>query len=75
MGAPDVADEAAAPTAARHEIDNATARRIIRKIDWHILPLLFITYVFNFMDKTILSSAAVFGLKDDNHLHGQRELT
>lgn len=24
------------------------------------------------MDKTILSSAAVFGLKEDNHLHGQQ---
>lgn len=53
------------------DIDDAAARRILRKIDWHIMPLLFITYAFNFMDKTILSSAAVFGLKDDNHLVGQ----
>lgn len=56
-----------------HGIDDAAARRILRKIDWHIIPLLFVTYVFNFMDKTILSSAAVFGLKDDNHLVGQRK--
>lgn len=56
-----------------HEIDDAAARRILRKIDWHIIPLLFVTYAFNFMDKTILSSAAVFGLKDDNHLVGQRK--
>ncbi|KAK6062761.1 allantoate permease [Seiridium cupressi] len=64
--------EEIAPEAGHHDIDDAAARRILRKIDWHIIPLLFITYVFNFMDKTILSSAAVFGLKDDNHLVGQQ---
>lgn len=31
---------------------------------------MFITYNFNFIDKTILSSAAVFYLKDDTHLVG-----
>ncbi|KAK8109123.1 allantoate permease [Apiospora sp. TS-2023a] len=59
-------------TTAQHvEVDAATARRIVRKIDTRLLPLLFLTYVFNFMDKTILSSASVFGLKQDTHLHGQ----
>jgi hypothetical protein len=33
---------------------------------------LFVTDLFNFMDKTILSSAAVFGLEDDTHLVGKR---
>lgn len=39
-------------------------QRVLRKIDMRIIPLLFITYNFNFMDKTILSSASVFGLSD-----------
>ncbi|KAF5006948.1 hypothetical protein FDECE_6706 [Fusarium decemcellulare] len=52
--------------------DAATARRVVKKIDRVIIPLLFVTYMFNFMDKTILSSAAVFGLRDDNHLEGQQ---
>lgn len=52
-------------------VDAATARRIVRKIDRRLLPLLFVTYVLNFMDKTILSSASVFGLKQDTHLEGQ----
>lgn len=51
-------------------IDPALARRVVRKIDWWIIPLLFVTYNFNFMDKTILSSAAVFGLKESTHLEG-----
>ncbi|XXH01082.1 hypothetical protein Hte_007433 [Hypoxylon texense] len=46
------------------------ARRILRRIDWRIMPLLFLTYCFNFMDKTILSSASVFGLRQDTHLQG-----
>ncbi|KAI1411567.1 putative allantoate permease [Hypoxylon sp. FL1857] len=51
-------------------IDQDEARRILRRIDWRIMPLLFLIYTFNFMDKTILSSASVFGLREDTHLEG-----
>lgn len=43
----------------------ARIRHIVRKVDWRLIPLLFVTYMLNFMDKTILSSASVFGLIDD----------
>lgn len=46
--------------------DAGVARRVVKKIDRAIIPLLFVTYMLNFMDKIILSSAAVFGLRDDN---------
>lgn len=46
--------------------DAAVARRVLKKIDRAIIPVLFVTYMLNFMDKIILSSAAVFGLRDDN---------
>lgn len=45
--------------------DTTIARRVLRKIDMRLVPLLFFTYMLNFMDKTILSSAAVFGLTED----------
>lgn len=45
-------------------LDSGLAKRVLRKIDMRLIPLLFITYNLNFMDKTILSSASVFGLKD-----------
>jgi hypothetical protein len=45
---------------------SSAARNVLKKIDRVIVPLLFVTYMLNFMDKTILSSAAVFGLRDDN---------
>lgn len=46
-------------------VEPAEARRVLKKIDRTIIPLLFVTYMLNFMDKIILSSAAVFGLRDD----------
>ncbi|TID07062.1 putative transporter [Colletotrichum higginsianum] len=55
----------------RQHIDSGMAKKIVRKIDRNIIPLLFITYMFNFMDKTILSSASVFGLRNDTNLKGQ----
>ncbi|KAJ3930492.1 MAG: MFS general substrate transporter [Lentinula lateritia] len=52
--------------------DVTITRRVLRKIDWRLMPIMFITYNFNFIDKTILSSAAVFGLRTDTHLVGQQ---
>jgi hypothetical protein len=49
-----------------HGPSTTVARKVLKKIDRVLIPLLFCTYMLNFMDKTILSSAAVFGLRDDN---------
>ncbi|KAH7145588.1 major facilitator superfamily transporter [Dactylonectria estremocensis] len=54
-----------------HHAENEMAKRVLRKIDYNIIPVLFVTYMFNFMDKTILSSASVFGLREDTNLVGQ----
>ncbi|KAJ4056970.1 hypothetical protein NW758_001397 [Fusarium oxysporum] len=53
-------------------IDDEVANKVLAKIDRAIIPLLFITYMLNFMDKVILSSAAVFGLREDTNLKGQQ---
>lgn len=69
----DTKDTHVVPVDAEQELQPSTkalARRVIRKIDMRILMIMFVTYNFNFIDKTILSSAAVFGLTDDNHLVG-----
>jgi len=66
------------PSIAEEEVQDvspstkALAKRVIRKIDLRILVIMFVTYNLNFMDKTILSSAAVFGLTEDNHLVGKQ---
>ncbi|KAJ9157765.1 Major facilitator superfamily transporter allantoate [Pleurostoma richardsiae] len=53
-------------------LSEAENKRILRKIDRHLLPLMIITYTLNFMDKNAMSYSANFGLIDDNHLHGKQ---
>lgn len=45
--------------------DVALARRVLRKIDLRLMPIMFLSYVLNYTDKAILSSASVFGLSTD----------
>jgi len=54
-----------------HEaISPADQRALQWKIDFMILPYLAVCYAFFYIDKTTLSYAAIFGIKDDLHLQG-----
>ena len=46
-------------------------KRLVRKIDWTIAPLLAAVYFLQFLDKTTLSYTAVMGIREDTHLKGQ----
>lgn len=46
--------------------------RVLRRIDLRLLPILLGIYFLQFLDKTTLSYASVFGLIEDAHLHGQQ---
>lgn len=52
------------------EIDEATNRRLLRIIDWHMLPLMCTVYGLNYLDKTTLSYASIMGIKKDIGLVG-----
>ncbi|KAJ2993297.1 hypothetical protein NUW58_g1880 [Xylaria curta] len=39
--------------------------KLLRKIDWHMMPFLSIVYGLNYLDKTTLSYASVMGFKTD----------
>ena len=54
------------------DIDHEEARRVLRKIEWHIMPLLMGTYMLQYLDKSSINFAAVFGLEDGTHLQGQQ---
>merc|ERR1712000_145584 len=43
-----------------------------RKIDWHVVPLMFCCYTMQFIDKVILNYAAVMGLTTDLGLVGNQ---
>ena len=49
-------------------IDEKTNRRLLRKIDWNIMPMMCIVYGLNYLDKTTLSYASIMGLEKDLNL-------
>ncbi|KAK3671796.1 Allantoate permease [Recurvomyces mirabilis] len=46
-------------------IDEATNKRLLRIIDWHLIPVMCIVYGLNYLDKTTISYASVMGIKKD----------
>ena len=51
--------------------DPKQLKKLIRKIDLTIAPLLAAVYFLQFLDKTTLSYTAVMGIRDDTNLKGQ----
>ncbi|KAI2794109.1 hypothetical protein POX_a00699 [Penicillium oxalicum] len=49
-------------------LTNTTERKLMAKIDWHILPCLCVLYLLAFLDRVNISNAAILGLKEDLHL-------
>lgn len=43
---------------------------ITRKVDWRIVPIMFLIYLFNLLDKVSLNYVAVMGLPIDLKLQG-----
>ena len=52
------------------ETSSVDIRALRRKIDWHIVPLMFGCYTMQFLDKVILNYAAVMGIQKDLNLKG-----
>lgn len=56
----------------RRPIDAETNKRLLRKIDLHIMPLICIVYFLQYIDKTSISYASVTGIIQDTGLHGNQ---
>lgn len=54
------------------EYRNKETQRILRKVDWHLIPLLTTLYVFSFLDRSNLGNAAIAGMNEDLNLIGHR---
>ncbi|KAI9324554.1 putative MFS transporter [Zopfochytrium polystomum] len=50
--------------------DSAGVRRVLRRVDLTVLPLLCVTYMLQFVDKQAHSYSAVFDLFTDAHING-----
>jgi MFS family permease len=44
--------------------DQQQTKRLLRKIDWHLIPFLSLLYLLSFLDRTNIGNAKIFGLED-----------
>ncbi|KAK7984411.1 hypothetical protein PG989_011813 [Apiospora arundinis] len=63
-------DEAYAVYAANGDLDATAAemKAVLRKVDYRIVPILFTTYMLQYLDKNSINFASAFGLKQGTHL-------
>ena len=52
-------------------LDPLEAKRVLRKIDLRIVPILIMIYLLQYLDKNGINYASVFGLQEGTHLTGQ----
>ncbi|WPV16536.1 hypothetical protein CLAFUW4_07601 [Fulvia fulva] len=52
-------------------VDPQEASRVLRRIDYHILPILMMTYMLQYLDKSSINFASVHGLRQGTNLKGQ----
>jgi ACS family allantoate permease-like MFS transporter len=54
------------------EIDAATSRRLLRKIDLCLMPVMCLLYSFQFMDKLSTLSASIMGMREELEMVGDK---
>ncbi|CEL08694.1 hypothetical protein ASPCAL11839 [Aspergillus calidoustus] len=47
-------------------------QKLIRKVDWHVLPQLILIYLMSYIDRTNVGNARLFGVESDLNLSGQQ---
>lgn len=53
-------------------LDPAASRRLLRKIDLYIMPLICIVYFLQYLDKIAISYASVTGMRESANLQGNQ---
>lgn len=64
----DIDDAAAFVAGYQGEVTEEQSRRVRRKIDRHILPLMMVLYFVQFTDKTTLGHSSILGIWEANGL-------
>ncbi|KAH7024886.1 high-affinity nicotinic acid transporter [Microdochium trichocladiopsis] len=50
--------------------DKAATKRLLRKLDWHLIPFMSLIYLLCFLDRTNIGNARLDNLEQDLHLQG-----
>lgn len=56
--------------AASNGLDPEAEKRLLRKLDWRLLPLFTLVYCTNFIDRTAIGNAKIAGIEKDLHMVG-----
>ena len=52
------------------EVNTAAEKKLLWKLDLHVLPILWILYMFAFLDRVNIGNAKIQGLTKDLHMSG-----
>ncbi|EKG10591.1 Major facilitator superfamily [Macrophomina phaseolina MS6] len=53
----------------------ALEKRMLRKVDWRMLPLVILMYILNYLDRNNIAAARLAGLEEDLRLTGSQYQT
>jgi hypothetical protein len=53
-------------------VDPDQERKLVRKLDLFIVPMIMVTFFFSFLDRSNIGNAQVAGLSTDLKLHGSQ---
>ncbi|KAJ3553692.1 hypothetical protein NPX13_g10826 [Xylaria arbuscula] len=53
------------------EATDGEVKKVVLKIDYHVVPLLFVIYFLQYLDKNAINFANAYGLQQGTHLQGQ----
>ncbi|KAK9588205.1 High-affinity nicotinic acid transporter [Aspergillus fumigatus] len=53
-------------------LSTTTERKLMAKIDWHIVPCLCVMYLLAFLDRVNISNAAILGLQKDLNIENTK---
>ncbi|KAF2166219.1 hypothetical protein M409DRAFT_23411 [Zasmidium cellare ATCC 36951] len=57
------------------DIDPVKERRLVRKLDLHIVPMVMLLYLLSFLDRVNIGNARLYGLEEDLNLTGSQYQT
>ncbi|KAI4229804.1 MAG: hypothetical protein L6R36_000591 [Xanthoria steineri] len=69
---PDVTGKQAATVP---DIDPVAEKKLVRKLDLHIIPFVMLLYLFSFLDRVNIGNARLYGLEEDLGLTGNQYQT
>src|SRR6266536_5328517 len=57
------------------EIDHVAEKKLVRKLDIHIVPMVMLAYLLCFLDRVNIGNARLYRLEEDLGLHGMQYQT